>query len=60
MEKTVTLTKKQFYDAGAKAMARICAFTETIGLKNEAELLANISVKIIKIIAEELFEEGEE
>lgn len=41
-------------------MARICAFTETIGLKNEAELLANISVKIIKIIAEELFEEGEE
>lgn len=60
MEKTVTLTKKQFYDASAEVMARICVFSETIGLEKEAHILAKTSAKIIKIIAEELFKEGEE
>lgn len=55
MEKTITLTKKQFYDISAEEMAQVCAMFDELGRRKEALELAKLSAKLIKIIADELF-----
>lgn len=55
MEKTITLTKEQFYDISAKEMAQLCAMCDELGRKKEALALAGLSAELIKIIANELF-----
>lgn len=59
MEKAITLTKKQFYEIGAKAMAERCAFMAKIGFEKQADTLAEISAELIEVIGNELFKEGE-